>query len=235
MGMNHIENDFDTNYFSAREESSSKRKVMHQLDFQWTREKLRQQNLTSNLKILDIGCSDGTFTTLFRNLGTLHGVEINVEQRKIAQLSLDECFEEIPNEGNYDVVILRGVLHHLPDLSKLSNCLKNCLRDGGVLVVLSNPNPDSYVYKRLSTLPALEVGDGFKSNYKLWSPTEFVSKFSDLGMSNFNFDFPYLETPYANLFCDLTMFVKSLFAKGMPFPFFRNMFNVIAIKAGSKN
>ena len=86
----------------------------------------------SGKRVLDLGCGDGTYTLEFASFGVKSvvgvdpaGVAIEAANKKIEKLGLDEIvkfeigniyeLESYLNEGHFDCIILRGVLHHLPD------------------------------------------------------------------------------------------------------------------------
>ncbi len=116
----------------------------------------------SGKRILDLGCGDGTYTLEFPSLGAtevlgIDPAEVAVEaaNRKAKSAGLDsvvsfeagniyELKEQIGNR-QFDCVVLRGVLHHLPDPEKAIGCvssLANC-------VIILEPNGYNPVLKLL--------------------------------------------------------------------------------------
>ncbi|MDX2082846.1 MAG: class I SAM-dependent methyltransferase [Rickettsiales bacterium] len=109
---------------------------------------IRNMESFAGKKILDIGCGDGIYTyeLLQNNPALVVGIDpikevIEIAQKKYANFSnlRFECADlyemEIP-QPKYDIIILRGVLHHLPDLSKAIT--RSCLMGKRVLVLEPN-------------------------------------------------------------------------------------------------
>lgn len=112
--------------------------------------------------VLDLGCGDGTYTLEFSALGVNEilgvdpaGVAIEAANVKARERGLDATVKfEIGNiyalehylaDKRFDCIVLRGVLHHLPDPVRAINSLA---RFGGTIVVLE-PNGNNPVLKLL--------------------------------------------------------------------------------------
>jgi len=112
--------------------------------------------------VLDLGCGDGTYTLEFPMLGVKEavgvdpaGVAIEAARAKVRNLGLDAKVKfEVGNiytlesylVGNrFDCIVLRGVLHHLPDPARAIAGLSGF---GGTIVVLE-PNGNNPVLKLL--------------------------------------------------------------------------------------
>ena len=112
--------------------------------------------------VLDIGCGDGTYSLEFPTLGVKEvvgvdpaGVAIKAANAKARKLGLDatvkfevgSIYEMEPYlSGNrFDCIVLRGVLHHLPDPAR---AIAGLAAFDGTMVVLE-PNGNNPVLKLL--------------------------------------------------------------------------------------
>lgn len=207
---------------------------MHQLDFDWVRKKLGKMP-HAKYKILDIGCSDGSFLNQFpRHEFELFGIEPNkTEAMKSTALGiriLDSC----DDYSDFDVVVIRGTLHHLPNSQEFLNQLllsfsvPNLVGDK-YFFALANPNSEALVYRKFKKLPALEKQLTFSSLYKVWGAKELKKSLEEKG-ALVKLSYPYFDTPYRNLVTDLTKFsISVIWNTYKDFAFPRNMFNLSAI------
>ncbi len=112
--------------------------------------------------ILDLGCGDGTYTLEFQTLGVKEvvgvdpaSVAIDAANAKARKLGIDTTVKfEVGNiyqlesylaTNRFDCIVLRGVLHHLPDPARAIASLTSF---NGTLVVLE-PNGNNPVLKLL--------------------------------------------------------------------------------------
>jgi SAM-dependent methyltransferase len=120
----------------------------------------------SDKKILDLGCGDGTYTLEFPSLGALKvlgidpakvAVEAATCKAKNAELSTVVDFEvgniyelkEQLGTRHFDCVVLRGVLHHLPDPKKAIACIAS-LADTVIILEPNGYNPVLKILERFS-------------------------------------------------------------------------------------
>lgn len=99
-------------------------------------------------KILDVGCYNGLYLHLLKNLGwDVRGVELDRNACRLAgELDISTFCGELENarfaEESFDVVRFNQVLEHIPDPKKTINEAKRVLKKGGKLYI-SVPNARS--------------------------------------------------------------------------------------------
>lgn len=116
----------------------------------------------SGKRILDLGCGDGTYTLEFPSLGAIEvlgidpaEVAVEAANRKAKNSGLDAivsfesgniyALKEQLGDRCFDCVVLRGVLHHLPDPKKAVDCVSTLAET----VIILEPNGYSPVLKLL--------------------------------------------------------------------------------------
>lgn len=116
----------------------------------------------SGKTVLDLGCGDGAYTLEFPALGVKKvvgvdpaAVAISAANEKACSLGLNEsvtfevgniyALEPYLSNGRFDCIVLRGVLHHLPDPAKAIAGLAGF--DGTIIVL--EPNGNNPVLKLL--------------------------------------------------------------------------------------
>jgi hypothetical protein len=228
--------DFDDSYFVARLSSEASRMKMHELDRRWMLRQIdsieRKDNKSPRV-LLDIGCADGRFLKGFNLDGGIWGIEPNARQKKLAKANGLQITNSISKVPNLDSVILRGVLHHLPNYTEtFGQILEALVQSKSVnkklLFLLANPNAESFFYQKFGRLPALEFGTRFESVYKVHCANEVLRELNLLGFKG-RIRYPYLRTPYSSPLKDLRTFTQSIVVgEYIPTPFPRNMFNLVA-------
>jgi SAM-dependent methyltransferase len=225
--------DFDEAYFNLHGQSAEKRVLQHRLDYLRVSRFLGENSSTftkvpPSLNIIDIGCADGAFSQLFLPFGKVYGVEISESQAKKAREILFQVEDRYPSEVQFDLVIIRGTLQHLPHSEIFFNFVETNLKSNGVLAILANPNSASLMFRRTGTLPALEVRKSFSSNFKVFNKNLLESCLNGIQFSEIEVTYDYLGTPYARPLSDIPLGILSLLT-GHNFrrPFPGNMFNWI--------
>jgi 2-polyprenyl-3-methyl-5-hydroxy-6-metoxy-1,4-benzoquinol methylase len=225
------------NYIDMRfkdKKKTSQRAIQYKIDKQFI------ENFISSGKVLDIGCSGGFFLNELSNKFKKFGVEldeaaVDYAKRKysfgknIMKCSLEEF--KFPR-NSFDLIVMRGVIEHLPlpdvNIKKVSYLLKK----GGFFYIAATPNADSF------------CADIYREKWNQFHPirhlyyfsvktiTRFLNKY---GLELIAKDFPYLETPYADIKKDHIAMIKAYLAKndggfesiGRSGPFWGNMMNLV--------
>lgn len=111
---------------------------------------LKQSNILnySNLKVLDIGCSNGFKTQMlfdkYENIDKIVGIDIDDKAIDVAKIKFadnkkysfkQKSIDDLDFEEKYDIIFLSYVLQHLQNPKLVINKLKNILTDRGVLII----------------------------------------------------------------------------------------------------
>lgn len=119
-------------------------------------------------RIADLGCGSGVFTGLMHRRGfDCVGVDLSPKLIRIARQAhpgidfQEGDIERLPFPDNsFDGVLLAGVLHHLPELSKCAAEIKRILKPGARFVAFdpNRMNPAMYLYRDRSSPLYSSVG-----------------------------------------------------------------------------
>jgi 2-polyprenyl-3-methyl-5-hydroxy-6-metoxy-1,4-benzoquinol methylase len=149
-------------------------------------------------KVLELGCSHGSFVALLRQSGyDASGMEMSPWVVKFAQETFDIPMlvgpvEKIEFEaGTFDVVALMDVLEHLPDpVGTMSHALR-LLKPDGILLIQTPQAKDEMTYSDL-----VETDDPFMEQFKsdehlyLFTQSSATALFERLGASFIQFEPP---------------------------------------------
>jgi SAM-dependent methyltransferase len=202
---------YEAEYFQTRRDPR-RREMMFQ-EFH----RLPWRSATS---VLDIGCGTGEFLTQFPLGRRLYGIEPSRHGFLLAKRK-GISFDLPAGDDWADLVVMRGVLQHLPFPESTLCDAYNWLKPGGTLAILATPNAGSLHYRIHKTLPALDP----PRNHHVYSAKELGRALTGIGYQDLRFHFPYLRTPYAHPVRDVARF---LCGKQTAFP--RNMMEVFASK-----
>lgn len=184
-------------------------------------------------RFLDVGCAYGRFLSYLPNTFEKYGVEFSEEAAAWGRRNFDldirvgELHAVDWPEAFFDIVQFRGVFEHLPDPQRDVETAYRILRPGGWLLLSTVPNVGG------------PCGWLFKERFKLVYPREHIYYFSRKTLTQYctknNFhvvhiSYPYLGTPYENLWADLRAFVFNYFTNRDSPPFFRSVISVYARK-----
>lgn len=151
--------------------------------------KISRIDSNERLRILDVGCGTGAFTKRFAANGRdVFGVDISVKSAILAQTISPQCSffagdaEYLPFADNtLDVILLSGVLHHLPSMVEtLTECFRT-LRSGGCCMGFdpNGSNPAMWLYR--SSKSPLATRKGWTENERLLVRDQISSAFENAG------------------------------------------------------
>lgn len=216
---NKYNNDRDTN----KVELAKKRKLCYENDKTF----IDKNCNTMFTNILDIGCGNSSFLSLFNSKNkTGYDIDKNIiikNKLKYPNTNFIDNLNEIKNDEQFDLIIFRGTFQYIRDLNYIKEFINKHLTKNGYLVILSLPNKNS---------PLAEIQ---RENWGLYNPIEMFNIFSLSSTKKlFNaykiidIDFPYLDTPYADEKNDMIKF-KELISKNkqQKFPFWGSMMQII--------
>ena len=177
-------------FYKTYKENNSmylKRKMQYKEDKKYF---LKNFDDNANKKILDFGCGNGEFLSLFKS--KKYGYEFNKDvdkKTKINYLNYNDIFEL-----KYDAIIMRGVVEHIPEFYKELKKLFKCLKKGGIFFISATPNNLS--------LPFYLKAKNFHLNNERhiyhFNHINLGSFFLKNNFLNIQIAFQYDETPYKN-------------------------------------
>jgi len=200
---------FYSSYYKIRttnNELSLQRKKMYLEDRDWV------HNFINSGKVLDVGCSDGSFLDVFdENLWERHGIDLTsdaltVAKKKGIKTHQGKIWETDVGDG-FDLVMMRGVVEHLRDtIISLKKC-SEILKPGGILFITASPAGNSFAF------------DVYRHKWKLFTPYEHIHFFTvnllsrileDLNVKLLARHYQYEETPYANYEEDFSQIISDI-------------------------
>lgn len=195
-------------------------------------------------KVLDVGCSGGFFLSALCDDFEKYGIEMDAEAVKYARDNYsfgrninDTRLEDSPFPDEYfDLIIMRGVIEHLLDPKGALKHVSRLLKKGGYFFIAATPNADSF------------CADLYRMKWNQFHPVRHLYYFSPATLSklcaSFDLkliakDFPYPDTPYADIENDHLEVLRALELKKInqfdkvkrSRAFWGNMMNLIYKKA----
>jgi len=169
-------------------------------------------------RVLDVGCSGGFFLSALGESFERFGVDIDAEAVKYARencpFGANVTCEALENskyaDGSFDVIIMRGVIEHLPDPEKTVEKAAALLKNGGIFFIAATPDVNSF------------CADLYREKWNQFHPVRHLTYFSLRTLSRFlkrwGLDYvahqhPYLETPYADVERDYAAVREACVAK----------------------
>ena len=212
---------YEKEYFSGRD-SDQKRKTMYHQEYT----RIMKTCGFPKGKVLDIGCGTGDFLALFPDdKWTKFGIEISDHAKKIAETKNID-FEIPASKNEFELIIMRGSLQHLDRPMDILFKSLDWLKPNGWLCILATPNTGSVVYRLFQDLQPLDPG----RNFVLFSGKTLRQTLLNIGFSNINMVYPYVDTPYASVIKDHIKFILRCFGIKTRFAFHRNMMECYAKK-----
>lgn len=107
----------------------------------------------SGVKILDIGCGDGSLSLPLLNESN-HITLVDISDQMIAQARknipapliqnvalINGSFELVSEDSRFDIILCVGVIAHVPNVELLWRKIAAALKPGGLLIIETTPNP----------------------------------------------------------------------------------------------
>ena len=153
-------------------------------------------------RVLDFGCGNGEFLSLFKS--KKFGYEYNLDakvNRKINRISKKEVFTK-----KYDMIIMRGVIEHLPDFDEIVKKLNKCLVKNGLFYITATPN----IYNLTFLLSKKDFNQNSPGHLFHFNHVNLSLYFLKNNFLNICTKLEYLNTPYANINKDYGNLKKQL-------------------------
>ena len=205
------------------------RRIMYKLDYDFLLSEIKENHNS----ILDIGGGTGEFINLFESKKNKYIVEVDQESRINAQknnedISFYSSIHEVPCDVFFDVIVFRGTLQYMTDLKFTASFIYSRLNRNGLVIFLQIPNSHSL----LAQLQREEWTLFNRIEHRYYFYLDIIGKFLGSEFNLIKWDFPYLNTPYANHNSDLKSIMSLINEKEVKnkFPFFGSMLNGIFIK-----
>ena len=215
-----------SNYFKFRVQNKKKaflRKKMYEIDLNYL--KLYK----SKGKLIDVGCSNGSFLNLLKNKYNCYGIDVDSEAIRVAK-NIKKLKNRFFNYdlsalksklGRFDIIIFRGVIEHVENPKDYFECASKILKKNGIIFISATPNVNS---------PCAYV---FKHRWNQFDPIQHINLFSSKTLfklaKQFNLEligehYPYINTPYENFKTDIKNFLNN---KNDSPPFWGSMMTLI--------
>ena len=189
---------FNKNYFKNTAEFHL-RKIQYKLDKKIILKHFKDQK---SKKILDYGCGNGTFLKLFKS--KKFGYEFNNDA--ILDKSITRVLKKQVFKNKYDLIIMRGVIEHIPNFDEVIKKLSKCVKKNGLFYITATPNTNNLTFFLSSKdFNQNHPGHLFHFNNVNLSLLFLKNKFLNMVMK-----YEYLDTPYANLKKDFKYLKKQL-------------------------
>jgi 2-polyprenyl-3-methyl-5-hydroxy-6-metoxy-1,4-benzoquinol methylase len=166
-------------------------------------------------RVLDVGCTGGFFLAVLSEEFDKYGVEIDRQAVAYARRHYPFGHQVLPvpvteapwPAGSFDLVIMRGVIEHLPNPEEVMAKVSELLKPGGFFYVAATPNVDSFAARLYREKWSLFHPIRHLLYFGLETLSRFLSRY---GLGLVSSYFPYLETPYADVERDHLQVLKAL-------------------------
>lgn len=203
---------FYSNYYQNRTQDA-KLRILRQDAYKVDRDWI--SHFISGGKVLDIGCSDGSFLSFFVvEKWDRYGIDLTEAALQLAATNhgiktyMGKVWEtEVGRD--YDLVMMRGVIEHFRDpIQVLDKCME-IFKPGGLLFITAIPAGDSFAFSI------------YREKWRMFTPYEHIHFFTvklltslveARGGNYVSHHYQYEETPYANLEKDFKKISDDIFA-----------------------
>ena len=190
-------------------EKMEQRQEQYKIDIEFI-----QRHVSEGL-MLDIGFSGGFFLNGFSEKFEKHGIEIDQNAVDFANKNFDNLsgkvsctnLEDYNTNLNFDLITMRGVIEHVTDPEREIKKVSQLLNKGGFFGIAATPNSNAVCV------------DIFRDKWTLFHPIQHLWHFSPETLSMIceryslqliASDFPYLGTPYENVYEDIKIVSESI-------------------------
>jgi 2-polyprenyl-3-methyl-5-hydroxy-6-metoxy-1,4-benzoquinol methylase len=187
------------NYIGMRfedKEKTQQRSAQYKIDKEFI------ENFISSGKVLDVGCSGGFFLSHLSERFEKYGIEVDSPAVEYAKntysFGVEFCeLEDVKYPTVFfDLIVMRGVIEHIPDPRRSMEKVSYLLKPNGYFYIAATPNIDSFcagIYREKWNQfhPVRHL-----SYFNVKTISRFLSKY---GLKLIAKDFPYQDTPYADI------------------------------------
>ena len=178
---------FNKNYFRNTTEFNL-RKIQYKLDKKII---LKYYKDKKSKTILDYGCGNGTFLKLFKSKKI--GFEFNQKAKvdsKIKRVTFQKVFKQ-----KYDLIIMRGVIEHIPNFEEIVKKLSKCVNKNGLFYITATPNSNNLTF----FLSNKDFNQNHPGHLFHFNNVNLSLLFLKNSFLNIVMRYEYLDTPYVNL------------------------------------
>lgn len=191
---------------------------MKQREIQYKIDATFIESFVSSGRVLDVGCSGGFFLNTLSNSFEKYGIDIDPKAIDYARKNFPfgknvncQSIEEVQFPDKYfDLIVMRGVIEHLPDPKSAIKKVSELLKDGKYFYIAATPNVNSF------------CANLYREKWNLFHPVRHIWYFSaetleklcrPFGLRLICRYYPYEETPYSNIERDHEEVLEALRAK----------------------
>ena len=206
---NRLNQDGLEKYYQANESLNKQRNIMYDIEYN-----LVSAHLKSGSAILDVGCSNGLFLDIFKDNGHhCKGVEFGEDAAKEASKKYEVwegIFPEIKIAEKFDLIIMRGVIEHLPNPIEYLDKALTLLNDQGMIYITSTPNAASICCSLFKENWTQHVPEAHLIHFAPRHFDDYFTKHEFIKILNY---YCYEETPYADTENDILLVAKAISLK----------------------